>query len=113
MLKDPSARRKYWEWFESTSLDWRLRPTGGIGDMNADPRRRETVGGGALARLADSGWQMSDPTEPWSFVSGSRLDHAWSAKASHSWTHLLSSKVATCAWRDQPGLDCLITRHCL
>lgn len=51
-----------------------------IGDLNADPDRPRYVGGRTLRSLEASGWQLPRPTGTWSFVKGTRIDHALVAK---------------------------------
>jgi len=56
------------------------RPIVFIGDFNADPSSKRSVGGRFLSQLAGGGWQIPSPTGRWSYISrrGStyRIDHA-------------------------------------
>jgi endonuclease/exonuclease/phosphatase family metal-dependent hydrolase len=46
-----------------------------IGDLNGDPDSARSTGGKHLARLRDEVWQLPRATGPWSFYTGSRIDH--------------------------------------
>jgi endonuclease/exonuclease/phosphatase family metal-dependent hydrolase len=71
----PGAEKAYWAWLEAQAEEWSSRRTVLIGDLNADPKTG-SIGGRCLGRLARNGWTTTDPVEPWSYVTGSRLDHA-------------------------------------
>lgn len=73
----PGASRKYWVWFETEAGTWINSRMVLLGDLNANPTEGQRIGESHLTRLAQSGWQISNPSEPWSYAaSGSRLDHA-------------------------------------
>jgi len=70
----------YWDWFETAVGPLSTYPTVIIGDLNVDPRSNDP-GADHLRRLVDAGWQLPDPTGPWSYIphsegAPSRLDHA-------------------------------------
>lgn len=53
-----------------------------IGDFNADPDGKSHIGSVYLARLREQGWHIPRADGLWSFVSGSRIDHALLSPAS-------------------------------
>jgi Endonuclease/Exonuclease/phosphatase family len=52
-----------------------------VGDFNADPDVPSNPGAATLAALQAEGWHLSSPSGAWSFVSGTRIDHALSSPA--------------------------------
>jgi endonuclease/exonuclease/phosphatase family metal-dependent hydrolase len=70
----------YWESICKTAGSVIHRPIVYIGDLNADPAKKRSVGGRCLADLAKQGWQIPSPDGPWSYISRtgytSRIDHA-------------------------------------
>lgn len=87
--KRAAERTKYWQDFGrlAARVAEERRAIVFIGDLNADPGRMRTTGGRTLAALRVEGWQVPDPSGPWSFRSlkhaaaerTSRIDHviAW------------------------------------
>lgn len=52
-----------------------------VGDLNADPDDSTYVGAAHLAALKQEGWSIPRPSGPWSFLSGSRIDHVIASPA--------------------------------
>src|SRR5262249_47192711 len=70
----------YWASLCKTAGSVIHRPIVYIGDLNADPAKKGSVGGRFLAELARQSWQIPLPEGPWSYISRkgctSRIDHA-------------------------------------
>ena len=78
--KSSVERHAYWTMLSEQITETADRHIVWIGDLNADPDRPRYIGGRFLRGLEDSGWQLPRPSGPWSFVKGSRIDHALVAK---------------------------------
>jgi hypothetical protein len=90
MYRTAMETSDYWQLLEPLVASTLPRRILWIGDLNADPGS-QTAGGKALRRLRDNGWTVPDPSGGWSFVSGSRIDHALLAPA---WRVLEAQYVA-------------------
>jgi endonuclease/exonuclease/phosphatase family metal-dependent hydrolase len=70
----------YWASLCKTAGSVIHRPIVYIGDLNADPAKKRSVGGRHMVELARQGWQIPSPEGPWSYISRrgstSRIDHA-------------------------------------
>lgn len=69
------ALQRYWD-DVSRSVRSRTLRSIWIGDLNCDPDRPRSSGGRALKALEAEGFQIPRPADPWSFHTGSRIDHA-------------------------------------
>ncbi len=67
--------KAYWGAFATLAAQVANRPIIFAGDFNGDPERAQYVGGSMLASLRRSGWQLPAADGPWSFRSGTRIDH--------------------------------------
>lgn len=70
-----SVLRDYWAKFAALARSVMDRNIIFIGDFNADPDTPSYVGSAALAALRVAGWKVPAPTGPWSYASGTRIDH--------------------------------------
>lgn len=68
--------KSYWEQLAALVQSTFERPTVWMGDLNADPDTPSYIGGRDLAQLERQGWQLPRPSGLWSFVKGTRIDHA-------------------------------------
>lgn len=68
--------RDYWEKLASIVRASAGRRIIFVGDLNADPERRKHLGASYLRQLRSDGWNIPNPWGAWSFVSGTRIDHA-------------------------------------
>jgi endonuclease/exonuclease/phosphatase family metal-dependent hydrolase len=70
----------YWASLCKTAGSVIHRPIVYIGDLNADPAKKRSVGGRHMVELARQGWQIPSSDGPWSYISRtgstSRIDHA-------------------------------------
>ena len=66
----------YWEKLVAIIQSTQERRILFIGDVNADPDSGRSVGSSHLASLRSAGWIIPSPSGAWSYVSGSRIDHA-------------------------------------
>jgi len=67
--------RAYWEKFTGLVQASASRRVLFIGDLNADPDSETHLGSTYLKRLRSENWAIPSPKGPWSFASGSRIDH--------------------------------------
>lgn len=77
--KEASLRHGYWTQMQDIIRRAADRRIVFIGDINATPGKKGSVGSGYLAALGKEGWVMPEPEGSWSFSSGkrfSRIDHA-------------------------------------
>jgi hypothetical protein len=68
--------KAYWEAFATLAGEVSSRRILFVGDFNDDPDQAQTVGGGTLASLRGTGWQLPRAEGAWSFKTGTRIDHA-------------------------------------
>jgi exonuclease III len=47
-----------------------------LGDFNADPDLKRHHGARHLTSLRSEGWKIPSPLGPWSYIAGTRIDHA-------------------------------------
>lgn len=71
--------RDYWQKLIEIVRNAKDRRILFIGDLNADPDKVRGVGSPYLNSLRKEGWCVPSPSGPWSFVSGSRIDHVVAA----------------------------------
>jgi hypothetical protein len=71
--------RDYWQKLIDIIRSAKHRRILFIGDLNADPDKSRGVGSPYLSLLREEGWCIPSPSGPWSYVSGSRIDHVVAA----------------------------------
>jgi exonuclease III len=74
-----SELRAYWKGLIEIIRSTKQRRILFLGDLNADPDSGRGVGALGLTGLRDEGWYIPAAVGPWSYVSGSRIDHAIAA----------------------------------
>jgi exonuclease III len=82
--KTAPEKKAYWDWFETAIRPLVEQNAVIIGDFNTDPHKKprsKSPGSKHLNLLAEAGWQLKNPTGPWSFIphkpkKPSRIDHA-------------------------------------
>ena len=81
MFKSSALQAAYWQDMENLIQGTKDRRIVFIGDVNCDPDKPKRLGGLALKRLRDTGWQIPKPAGEWSFISKNGkakvcIDHA-------------------------------------
>ena len=66
----------YWQKLASVIRSAKERYIVFVGDLNSDPDARHHQGARYLVALRSEGWSIPSPLGPWSYVSGTRIDHA-------------------------------------
>ena len=68
--------KAYWTGLQETVRGARGRSILFIGDLNTDPEATQRPTSGYLRALREEGWTVTAPSGAWSFVGGTRIDHA-------------------------------------
>lgn len=68
--------RDYWQKLVEIIQSTKERRIIYLGDLNADPDGNHHQGSRYLADLRAEGWNIPSPLGPWSYISGTRIDHA-------------------------------------
>jgi exonuclease III len=71
-----ALRAAYWRELADLMLKVSDRNIVFAGDFNADPSQRGSDVYPFVGHLVAHGWQVTDPSGPWSFCKGTRIDHA-------------------------------------
>ena len=66
----------YWQKLATVIRSAKERNIVFVGDFNSDPDARRHQGARYLVALRSEGWHIPTPSGPWSYVSGTRIDHA-------------------------------------